>query len=69
MPPGSTVGADKNYDTTDFVVSCRERGCTPHLSQNACREALDRGRWSQDERQFRRAVLERHEGDFRGHEA
>ena len=32
--PGSTVGADKNYDTTDFVAGCRERGCTPHVSQN-----------------------------------
>jgi transposase len=28
--PGSTVGGDKNYDTSDFVVGCRERGCTPH---------------------------------------
>jgi hypothetical protein len=29
--PGSTVGADKLYDTADFVVGCRERGCTPHV--------------------------------------
>ncbi|HEU0289139.1 MAG TPA: IS5 family transposase [Burkholderiales bacterium] len=32
--PGSTVGGDKNYDTADFVAGCRERGCTPHVSQN-----------------------------------
>jgi transposase len=32
--PGSTVGADKNYDTADFVAGCRKRGCTPHVSQN-----------------------------------
>lgn len=25
---GSTVGAEKNYDTTDFVAGCRERGWT-----------------------------------------
>jgi len=31
---GSTVGGDKNYDTADFVAGCRERGCTPHVSQN-----------------------------------
>jgi len=32
--PGSTVGGDKNYDSADFVAGCRERGCTPHVSQN-----------------------------------
>ncbi len=41
--PGSTVGADKNYDTTDFVAGCRERGYTPHVSQNDTnrRSAID----------------------------
>jgi hypothetical protein len=41
--PGSTVGGDKNYDTTDFVAGCRERGCTPHVSQNDAkrRSAID----------------------------
>lgn len=29
-----TVGADKNYDTTDFVADCRERNVTPHVAQN-----------------------------------
>jgi transposase len=41
--PGSTVGADKNYDTADFVAGCRERSCTPHVSQNNTnrRSAID----------------------------
>jgi transposase len=40
---GSTVGADKNYDTADFVASCRERGCVPHVVQNNTnrRSAID----------------------------
>jgi transposase len=40
---GSTVGADKNYDTAEFVAGCRERGCTPHVSQNNTnrRSAID----------------------------
>jgi transposase len=42
--PGSTVGADKLYDTADFVAGCRERGCTPHVAQNNTnrRSAIDR---------------------------
>ena len=42
--PGSTVGADKNYDTAEFVAGCRERGCTPHVAQNDSnrRSAIDR---------------------------
>jgi transposase len=41
--PGSTVGGDKNYDTAAFVAGCRERGCTPHVSQNNAnrRSAID----------------------------
>lgn len=41
--PGSTVGGDKNYDTSDFVAGCRKRGCTPHVSQNNTnrRSAID----------------------------
>ena len=30
-----TVGADKNFDTTDFVSGCRELNVTPHVAQNA----------------------------------
>jgi hypothetical protein len=41
--PRSTVGGDKNYDTAGFVAGCRERGCTPHVSQNDSnrRSAID----------------------------
>ena len=41
--PGSTVGADKLYDTADFVAGCRERGCIPHVAQNDThrRSAID----------------------------
>ncbi|MGH9610947.1 MAG: IS5 family transposase [Bryobacteraceae bacterium] len=42
-PGSSTVGGDKNYDTANFVAGCRERGCTPHVSQNDTnrRSAID----------------------------
>ena len=41
---GSTVGADKNYDTAEFVAGCRELDCTPHVAQNDTnrRSAIDR---------------------------
>ena len=29
-----TVGADKNYDTRDFVASCRSMKITPHFARN-----------------------------------
>ena len=29
-----TLGADKNYDTADFVTQCRDRNITPHVAQN-----------------------------------
>jgi transposase len=29
-----TVGADKNYDTADFVKDCREMNITPHVARN-----------------------------------
>jgi transposase len=32
-----TLGADKNYDTADFVTQCRERNITPHVAQNTRR--------------------------------
>lgn len=35
--PGShakTVGADKAYDTADFIADCRKRNVTPHVAQN-----------------------------------
>jgi len=38
-----TLGADKAYDTADFVAKMRERGVTPHVSQNTTnrRSAID----------------------------
>ena len=30
----TTLGADRGYDTRDFVAGLRERGVTPHLAQN-----------------------------------
>jgi hypothetical protein len=40
----STVGADKGYDTKDFVRQCREQDVTPHVAQNTTnrRSAIDR---------------------------
>jgi transposase len=32
-----TLGADKAYDTGDFVADCRERGVTPHVAMNVKR--------------------------------
>ncbi len=29
-----TLGADKGYDTQDFIAECRERNVTPHVAQN-----------------------------------
>ena len=39
--PRSTLGADKNYDTRDFVAAMR--GVTPHVAQhtNGRRSAID----------------------------
>ena len=38
-----TLGADKAYDTQDFVRECRERQVTPHVAQNQSgrRSAID----------------------------
>ena len=32
-----TVGADKGYDTRDFVAECRYLNATPHVAQNTTR--------------------------------
>jgi IS5 family transposase len=31
---GATVGADRGYDTRDFVRNCRDNGVTPHVAQH-----------------------------------
>ncbi len=39
-----TLGADKGYDTTDFISDCRDRNVTPHVAMNEKRpggSALD----------------------------
>lgn len=33
-PQRTTLGADRGYDTREFVASCRELGITPHVAQN-----------------------------------
>ena len=43
-PPGTaTLGADRGYDTRDFVAGLRGRGVTPHVAQNRAgrRSAVD----------------------------
>lgn len=39
IPAGQrvTVGADKGYDTRDFVAECRHLNVTPHVAQNSKR--------------------------------
>ena len=32
-----TLGADKNYDTAEFVADCRARNITPHVARNTRR--------------------------------
>jgi IS5 family transposase len=34
LPAGSTLGADKGYDTREFVADLRARQITPHVAQN-----------------------------------
>ncbi len=39
----ATLGADRGYDTRDFVAALRERGVTPHVAQHTSgrRSAVD----------------------------
>lgn len=30
----ATLGADKGYDTKDFIADCEDRGVTPHVARN-----------------------------------
>ena len=38
---GSTLGADKNYDTADFVQSLSELRVTPHVAAKQSGSAID----------------------------
>jgi transposase len=42
-PRGTTLGADRGYDTRDFVAGLRARGVTPHVAQHQAgrRSAVD----------------------------
>jgi transposase len=44
LPAGATLGADKGYDTRDFVDGLRGLAVTPHVAQNITKRAsaLDR---------------------------
>lgn len=44
LPTGVTLGADKSYDTRDFVDGLRGLGVTPHVAQNTTKRssAIDR---------------------------
>jgi transposase len=68
-----TVGADKNYDTREFVQSCREQGITPHVARNTQRRggsAID-GRTTRHAgygiSQVMRKLIETHFGDKKQH--
>src|SRR3989441_2144278 len=43
-PPRATLGADRGYDSADFVLALRGLGVTPHLAQNTSNRssAIDR---------------------------
>ncbi|RDD60112.1 IS5 family transposase [Ferruginivarius sediminum] len=53
--PGMTVGADKGYDTADFVMEVRDLGITPHVAQNAYDTGKARRRSAIDGRTIRHA--------------
>ena len=45
--PGSvprTLGADKAYDSADFIAGCRQRNVRPHVAQNNSRRSAIDGR-------------------------
>jgi IS5 family transposase len=48
-----TLGADKGYDTKDFVAELREQGVTPHVARNVIETPKKRRRSAIDERTTR----------------
>jgi transposase len=51
--PGQTLGADKGFDTSDFVMELREMGVTPHVAQNSYATGKARRRSAIDRRTTR----------------
>jgi len=39
LPAGATLGADKSYDTRDFVAGLRGLAVTPHVAQNTTKRS------------------------------
>jgi transposase len=68
--PGSqprTVGADKAYDTADFVADCRDRKVVPHVAQNDTRRggsAIDGRTTRHDGYQISQTIRKRIEEHF-----
>jgi hypothetical protein len=44
LPARATLGADKSYDTRDFVDALRGLAVTPHIAQHTTKDALSGGR-------------------------
>ena len=58
---GRTVGADKGYDTCDFVEGCRELKITPHVAQkvkSSCIDLRTTGAWGYQLSQRKRKRIE-----------
>ncbi len=36
-----TLGADKGYDTREFIAACRPRGVTPHVASQVARKRIE----------------------------
>jgi transposase len=56
-----TVGADKGYDTCEFVEGCRELKITPHVAQkakNSCIDLRTTGTWGYQISQCKRKRIE-----------
>ena len=56
-----TVGADKNYDTAEFVANCRELKVTPHVAQNTYEYDTKTGKRAKRESRIN-ARTTRHDG-------
>ena len=56
-----TVGADKHYDSEDFVSACRELNVTPHVAQNTYEYDTKTGKRAKRESRID-ARTTRHEG-------